>query len=49
MHESVQARQGWLEDLVSTLSAGEKGQIAAAIKVLIGKANQLDQQSESEQ
>jgi len=49
MHESVQARQGWLEDLVSTLSAGEKGQIAAAIKVLIDKANQLDQQSESEQ
>ena len=48
MQESIQARQGWLEDLVSILSAGEKEQIAAAVKVLINKTNQLDQRSESE-
>ena len=48
MQESVQARQGWLVDLVAILSADEKEQIAAALKVLIDKTNQLDQHSESE-
>ena len=48
MQESIQARQGWLEDLVSILSENEKKQIAAAVKVLIDKTNQLDQRSESE-
>jgi len=48
IRESVQARQGWLEDLVSILSASEKEQIAAAVKVVIDKTNQLDQHSESE-
>jgi len=47
MKESVQARQGWLEDLVSILSEDEKKQIAVAVKVLIDKTNQLDQRSES--
>jgi len=47
MQESVQARQGWLEDLVSILSEDEKKQIAVAVKVLIDKTNQLDQRSES--
>ena len=47
MQESVQARQGWLEDLVSILSEDEKKQIAAAVKVLIDKTNQLDQRYES--
>jgi DNA-binding MarR family transcriptional regulator len=47
MQESVRARQGWLDDLVSRLSAGQKEQIAAAVKILIEKTNQLDQQAES--
>jgi len=47
MEESVRARQGWLDDLVSGLSAGQKEQIAAAVKILIEKTNQLDQRSES--
>ena len=45
MQESVRARQGWLDDLVSRLSAGQKEQIAAAVKILIKKTNQLDQQA----
>jgi DNA-binding MarR family transcriptional regulator len=48
MQESVQARQSWVVDLVSTLSADEKEQIAAAVKILIEKTNQLDQRSELE-
>ncbi|MFZ1042338.1 MAG: MarR family transcriptional regulator [Anaerolineales bacterium] len=47
MQESVRARQGWLDDLVSRLSAGQKEQIAAAVKILIEKTNQLDQQAGS--
>jgi DNA-binding MarR family transcriptional regulator len=46
LEESVQARQGWLEDLVSILSAPEKEQIDGALKVLILKTNQLDQPAE---
>jgi DNA-binding MarR family transcriptional regulator len=46
MQESVRARQGWLDDLVSSLSARQKEQIAAAVKILIEKTNQLDQQPE---
>ncbi len=47
MEESVRARQGWLDDLVSGLSAYQKEQIAAAVKILIKRTNQLDQQAES--
>ena len=47
MQESVRARQGWLDDLVAGLSAGQKEQIAAAVKILIEKTNQLDQRPES--
>jgi DNA-binding MarR family transcriptional regulator len=47
MDESVRARQGWLDDLVSGLSTGQKERITAAVKILIEKANQLDQQPES--
>ncbi len=47
MQESVRARQGWLDDLVSSLSASQKEQIAAAVKILIEKTNQLDQRPES--
>ena len=49
MQESVRARQGWLDDLVSGLSAGQKEQIAAAVEILIKKTNELDQRPESGQ
>ena len=45
IQESVEARQGWLEDFVSVLSEREKEQIAAAVKIMIAKTNQLDQES----
>ncbi len=48
IRESVKARQGWLESLVSTLSASEREQVAAAVRTMINKANQLDQRPESE-
>jgi DNA-binding MarR family transcriptional regulator len=48
VQKSVQARQGWLVDLVSMLSASEKEKIAAAVKSMIDKTNQLDQRAESE-
>jgi DNA-binding MarR family transcriptional regulator len=48
MRESIQARQGWLVDLVATLSADEKEQVAAAVKILIDRTNQLEQHSQSE-
>jgi DNA-binding MarR family transcriptional regulator len=47
LEESVQARQGWLKDLVSILSPGEKEQIDGALKILIIKTNQLDQPAET--
>ncbi len=42
LQESIQARQGWLEDLANTLSEGEKEQVTAALNVLIEKATQLE-------
>ena len=45
IQESVEARQGWPEDFVSLLSEREKEQIAAAVKIMIAKTNQLDQES----
>jgi DNA-binding MarR family transcriptional regulator len=47
MQESVRARQGWLDDLVSGLSENQKERIASAVRILIEKNNQLDQQDES--
>ncbi len=47
MDESIRARQGWLDDLVSGLSASQKELIAAAVKILIEKTNELEQQPES--
>jgi DNA-binding MarR family transcriptional regulator len=42
LHESIAARQGWLENLAQTLSEGEREQIIAALDILIEKANQLE-------
>lgn len=46
LQESFHAHQGWLNDLAQTLSAGEKEQIVAALKILIEKANRLESPSE---
>jgi DNA-binding MarR family transcriptional regulator len=46
LHEHFQARQGWLDDLASTLSAGEKEQITAALNILIDKASQFERDPE---
>jgi len=46
LQESFHAHQGWLDDLAQTLSAGEKEQIVAALKILIEKANRLQSQSD---
>lgn len=46
LQESFHAHQSWLDDLAQTLSPGEKEQIAAALKILIEKANRLEPQSE---
>jgi DNA-binding MarR family transcriptional regulator len=42
VHEGIHARQGWLEDLSNVLSASEKEQVAAALKILIEKTKQLE-------
>lgn len=42
--DSVHARLDWLDDLVQTLSAEEKEQITKALKILIDRAKQLEQQ-----
>lgn len=47
MHESLQARQGWLENLVAGMSANEKAQVAAAVKIMIEKTNQLEDDRQS--
>jgi DNA-binding MarR family transcriptional regulator len=46
LQESFHARQGWLDDLAQTLSADEKEQITAALKILIEKATRLQPQSD---
>ena len=42
VQEGIHARQGWLVDLATTLSASEKEQVAAALRILIDKTKQLD-------
>lgn len=38
LHESIHARQGWLNDLEDHLSPSEKEQVVAALNILIDKA-----------
>jgi DNA-binding MarR family transcriptional regulator len=47
--ESVQARQSWLAELAFLLSEEEKGQIVAALNLMINKIGQLDKETELEQ
>ena len=42
LQESIYARQSWFENLASSLSDSEKGQIVSALNILVDKANQLD-------
>lgn len=42
LQESMHARQGWIEELVVTLSTNEKAQIIIALEILIRKVNQLE-------
>ena len=48
VHEGIHARQGWLDDLANMLSASEKEQVAAALKILIDKTKQLESSIEIE-
>lgn len=41
VRESIQAQQGWFDDLAAALSAGEKEQISAALGILIDRARHL--------
>ena len=43
LHESMHARQRWLDDLARTLSDSEKEQVIAGLDILIDKAKQLEQ------
>jgi DNA-binding MarR family transcriptional regulator len=43
LHESIRARQGWLDDLTKTLSTSEKEAILASLNILIDKAHHLGQ------
>jgi DNA-binding MarR family transcriptional regulator len=38
LHESVHARQSWLNDLEGSLSSSEKEQVVAALNIMIDKA-----------
>ncbi len=48
LKESVQARQGWVDNLAESLSASEKQQIQAALGTLIDKNTHLGQSFEPE-
>ncbi len=48
MRESFEARQGWLVELVSSLSPAEKQQVAAAVDILVDRTRQLDRTPEFE-
>lgn len=46
LQESIYARQSWFENLANTLSDSEKGQVVAALNILVDKANMLDSYSD---
>ena len=41
LHESIQARQSWLDELATLLSDSEKEQVRAAMNILIEKTEQI--------
>jgi DNA-binding MarR family transcriptional regulator len=42
MHDSIQARQKWLEDLAEYMTPDEHQQVIAALHILIAKAGQAE-------
>ncbi len=46
VEQSMHARQGWFQDLASRLTAAEREQVAAALHIMLDRANQLDQGAE---
>ena len=42
LHESLRARQGWLDDLAGRLTPGEQEQVVTTLKILIEKTTQLE-------
>jgi DNA-binding MarR family transcriptional regulator len=46
LHESIRARQGWLDDLSEALSPSEQEQVNTALQLLIEKTAQLEPSSE---
>jgi DNA-binding MarR family transcriptional regulator len=46
LDESIHAREGWLEELANNLSADEKEQVTAALRVLIEKSKLFEEKSE---
>jgi DNA-binding MarR family transcriptional regulator len=41
LDEAIQARQSWFEELAHSLSPSEKDSVVTALKLLIGKVNQM--------
>ncbi len=46
LKQSVQARQGWLEELSASMSAGEREQVTAALRLLLERTRLLDEAAE---
>jgi DNA-binding MarR family transcriptional regulator len=46
MQESIQARQGWMEELARELSPAEQTQVTTALNILIKNARELEQHPE---
>lgn len=48
IQESIQAREGWLDDFAKMFTPSEKAQVIAALDLLIEKAKQLNFPDDSE-
>ncbi len=46
LKEIVQARQGWLDDLSASLSASEREQTAAALRLLLERTAMMEQEGQ---
>ncbi len=43
IEESIQARQGWVQQLAASLSPAEKELVATSVRIMIDKLNRIDQ------
>jgi DNA-binding MarR family transcriptional regulator len=48
IEDGLRARQDWLDELAATLTADEKDQVAAALKILIARMDRLGRPTEPE-